>query len=262
MNGIAYPLITTALAVALAAPVAAQTNDGGWWIPASVPTSQARPASPRGRAPAPRQAARAGGRRDRNGAHGRADDDSYGGTGRRDGGYARDDRDGDEGGYAHRDRDDDYGSAYGYPSAGAYRNDGSGAGQARRGNGPPFCRDGRGHPTKGMEWCAEKGWAPGYSSYGWSRASWPDVILGRIPLLSGSRLGGPSLLDVLGRVVLGRLVNRARYLGATGGLEGRWLDLGARGRVLQLRAGGRPLAELADLNRDGRADRILLAAGR
>src|SRR6186713_1357227 len=29
---------------------------------------------------------------------------------------------------------------------------------ARRGNGPPFCRNGQGHPVHGQEWCERKGW--------------------------------------------------------------------------------------------------------
>ena len=31
----------------------------------------------------------------------------------------------------------------------------------RRGNGPPFCRSGAGHPVHGRRWCIEKGWGLG-----------------------------------------------------------------------------------------------------
>lgn len=34
------------------------------------------------------------------------------------------------------------------------------AGQ-KRGNGPPFCRSGEGHPKHGMKWCYDKGWGGG-----------------------------------------------------------------------------------------------------
>lgn len=58
---------------------------------------------------------------------------------------------------------------------------------------------------------------------------------------------------MLGEVILGRLLQRS---GARpDALRGRWLDLaGPEGRALQLRAGDRPLAELSDLDGDGRVD--------
>ena len=118
----------------------------------------------------------------------------------------------------------------------------------RRGNGPPFCRNGRGHPTKGLEWCREKGWGTG----GWYDVGWEDVILGR-PRTRQRTLGRGGLIDVLGDIVLGRLQRRA---GAGTALSGRLL--GTDRRILQVRAGGVPLAELLDVNADGRADRILL----
>lgn len=31
----------------------------------------------------------------------------------------------------------------------------------RRGNGPPFCRNGQGHPVHGRQWCIDKGWGLG-----------------------------------------------------------------------------------------------------
>ncbi len=129
----------------------------------------------------------------------------------------------------------------------------------RRGGGPPFCRNGRGHPVHGMGWCREKGWdRGGYDRYGdWSRAGWTDVILGSPERRRDRRLREPSLLDVLGDVVFGRLVERGSRSGMDGPLDGRWLRTD-RGSILQVRMGGMPLAEMADVDRDGRADVVLL----
>jgi hypothetical protein len=33
----------------------------------------------------------------------------------------------------------------------------------RNGNGPPFCRNGQGHPVHGRQWCRDKGWGLGDS---------------------------------------------------------------------------------------------------
>ena len=118
----------------------------------------------------------------------------------------------------------------------------------RRGNGPPFCRNGQGHPVHGMDWCRRKGWA---------QAGWGDVVYhDRIP--SDGRVDQPRVRDILGSVILDRLTQHSRRLGATGPIEGRsFLVDGAS--VLQLRASGIPIAELTDRNRDGRVDLVLLA---
>ena len=152
-------------------------------------------------------------------------------------------------------------------------------GNAKRGNGPPFCRNGQGHPVHGWRWCEQKGWG---SSRGrsvedvilgrdsrredrdprdtrddeWGEVSWEDVILRR-PTSTNRRLEQQTLRDVLGATVLGRLSTHASRLGARGALDGRLVNL-AGGSVLQLRAGGVPLAELTDRNRDGRFDLVLL----
>jgi hypothetical protein len=118
----------------------------------------------------------------------------------------------------------------------------------RRGNGPPFCRNGQGHPVHGLEWCRRKGW---------SEAGWGNVIFHN-PLPSNRRLEQPSVRDILGSVILGRLTSYSRQLGATGPIDGRTLTVG-NASVLQLRAGGIPLAELTDRNGDGRVDLVLLA---
>jgi hypothetical protein len=120
----------------------------------------------------------------------------------------------------------------------------------RRGNGPPFCRNGQGHPVHGREWCERKGW---------SQADWGNVIY-RNPLPSNRRIAQPSVRDILGSVILGRLTSYSRQLGASGPIEGRTFSVG-NASVLQLRAGGIPLAELTDRNNDGRVDLVLLAGG-
>ena len=58
-------------------------------------------------------------------------------------------------------------------------------GQARKGNGggPPFCRNGQGHPTKGWQWCVDKGWASAApyartTRPAATRGGWTDVIFG------------------------------------------------------------------------------------
>lgn len=142
----------------------------------------------------------------------------------------------------------------------------------KAGKGPPFCRNGRGHPVHGWRWCEEKGWGRDGRAYDrgryerddrydrddrWGRVSWEDVIL-RSPVPSRRRLEQPTLADILGDVVFGRLTAHAGSVGARGPLDGRVLDLGAGGSVLQLRAGGVPLAELTDADRDGQVDLVLL----
>jgi hypothetical protein len=117
--------------------------------------------------------------------------------------------------------------------------------EARRGNGPPFCRNGQGHPTKGMEWCREKGWT--------QQSGWGNIIY-RNPLPSDRQ---PRARDILDSVILGRLTDYSRQLGARGPIESRSFWVGDAS-VLQLRAGGVPLAEFTDWNRDGRVDLVLV----
>jgi hypothetical protein len=123
----------------------------------------------------------------------------------------------------------------------------------RKGNGPPFCRDGRGHPTKGREWCREKGW--GLANTGWS-----DVILRRPRYDARGDLGTTVLQDILGRTVYGRFDNQRYRLGVNSPLVGRWSD-GTSGTLLNLFAGGLQIAQILDRNRDGRADVVLMNYG-
>jgi hypothetical protein len=131
-----------------------------------------------------------------------------------------------------------------------------GRSNARNGNGPPFCRNGSGHPVHGRRWCEDKGWVGNTS---WARAGgWGDVIFGGREPTREARVTEPTLGGILGDIVLGRVARFGREAGLSGNLDGRWTPLSSGGSVLQLRMGGVPLAELADLNRDGRADVVLL----
>ena len=151
--------------------------------------------------------------------------------------------------------------------------------EAKKGGGPPFCRNGQGHPVHGRRWCEEKGWGSSRRvedvfrrdsnrddrdrrdsrNGGWGEVSWEDVILRR-PTSTNRRLEQQTLRDILGATVLGRLSTHASRLGARGALDGRLVNVSG-GSVLQLRAGGVPLAELTDLDRDGHFDLVLLREG-
>ncbi|MEN8375558.1 MAG: hypothetical protein ABFS34_08930 [Gemmatimonadota bacterium] len=125
----------------------------------------------------------------------------------------------------------------------------------RRGNGPPFCRDGRGHPVHGTDWCRDKGWDD--DGRLWQRASWPDVILGRRER-DNDVLDRRTLGDILGEIVLGKVDERSRYLGLDAELVGRLVRQPDGSSVLQMRAGDVPVAELSDVDGDGRVDGTLL----
>lgn len=131
--------------------------------------------------------------------------------------------------------------------------------RGRRGNGPPFCRNGEGHPVFGMSWCRDKGFAGGRwdRDARWERGSWEDVIL-RPRRNDRGILDRGGLADVLGDIILGRLESRA---GGYGTLTGRWAPV-REGRLLQVRAGSVPVAELLDRDGDGRADLVLLNRSR
>lgn len=179
----------------------------------------------------------------------------------------RDRRAGDDDRYEDEDRDDRY-------ERGDRRRSEAGRGRAgrgmagrgrdvRRGGGPPFCRNGRGHPVHGVQWCREKGWAVGADRRDrqWDRRSGLEgVILDRDrgPVLrqSGAELDRRDLLGMLGEEALLRLT-RAANLDRRAPLSGRWLEPNDRAGVLQLRSGRMPLAELSDVDGDGRVDAVL-----
>lgn len=238
------PLFTLALAAgaALMAPSAASAQDGGWWAPVAEvlgseevrqhPVCRDIPDLPACRA-AEDEARDGDAQRDtRDRTRERAGDR----TRQRDGGWDANRRQGGDDRWEDSRDDDD----------------------ARRGNGPPFCRNGQGHPVHGRQWCRDKGWDDRADRQGgWQDVSWEDVIFGRgdADRERTRSLDRGGLLDVLGDVVLGRLERQGRSSG-DGALTGRWVE--GRTRVLQVRAGDRPLAELLDADRDGRVDRVLL----
>ena len=134
------------------------------------------------------------------------------------------------------------------------------------GKGPPFCRNGQGHPVHGRRWCVDKGFGLGnrLGSLGdirWEDRGWEDIVF-RTPRPEREVLDRRGLADVLGSVVLGRFDSRARALGSREPLTGRWLQGRDGPLVLWLQAGQTPVAQLLDLNRDGRVDRVRLNGGR
>lgn len=120
--------------------------------------------------------------------------------------------------------------------------------------GPAFCRSGEGHPVFGRRWCLEKGFRLG--DHVWRRGDVGDVLLGGAD--ERERAGDPDLVDILGDVILGRL-REASGLDDRRDLSGRWVrSSSGDARVLQLRSGARPVAELTDLEGDGRVDVVLI----
>lgn len=69
----------------------------------------------------------------------------------------------------------------------------------------------------------------------------------------------PSLRDIVGRGTVRRLQRHRDRIGAHGPLRYRWVSLGRRGEVLQVRAGRTAIAELVDFHFDGRVDVVRLA---
>lgn len=131
----------------------------------------------------------------------------------------------------------------------------------RRGNGPAFCRSGRGHPVHGRGWCRDRGW--GWYDRGpvvwYRRGGWDDVRYRtpRVRYRHGAILDERDLIYILGEVIFRRLAREA-HLAHTDHVRGRWLRPGGRASVLQIRSGAYPMAELSDTNGDGRVDVVLL----
>ncbi len=135
--------------------------------------------------------------------------------------------------------------------------------RAGHGANAAFCRDGRGHPVHGWSWCARAGW--GHAGRGdhqarWIRAHFSNVHFGDgYPWRAYDRPWDVRLKKVVGGHVYDHLREHRDYIGARGSLEGRWVHLRNGGLVLQVQAGYTPLAEFVDYDRDGVADRVLLA---
>jgi hypothetical protein len=78
--------------------------------------------------------------------------------------------------------------------------------QGKNGNGPPFCRNGQGHPVHGRQWCRDKGWGLGDGRVVrrdddviWGSDRYPD----RYPDRDGRASGG-GVLDRIGDIMRGR----------------------------------------------------------
>lgn len=69
----------------------------------------------------------------------------------------------------------------------------------------------------------------------------------------------PRLRDIVGRRTVRRLEEHRNWIGARGRLTYRWVSLGRRGEVLQVRAGRYPIAEFVNFGRDNRVDIVRLA---
>lgn len=132
--------------------------------------------------------------------------------------------------------------------------------ETRKSGSPSFCRSGAGHPVWGRQWCVDKGFGLGLDQdLRWGRAIGVDNVVFRRDV-TDSHLGRAVLLDVLGDVVFNRLAAHAITLGFVEPLSGRWIGQPSGGpRVLLLSSGPRPVAEVVDVNRDGRADLLLVA---
>lgn len=150
-----------------------------------------------------------------------------------------------------RDRDDAYRVAERSRSGNYERNE--------RGNGPSFCRSGRGHPVYGWNWCRERGWDRSERvPVRWERRTWEDVIFRSPRTDRRDRLDRRDLGEVLGDVVFGRIDTRRRNLGSSNDYLGRWMTT-REGRELWITAGGVPVARLLDRDGDRRVDAIWLA---
>ena len=129
---------------------------------------------------------------------------------------------------------------------------------AREGS-PSFCRSGAGHPVWGRQWCVDKGFSIGTQNHvRWGRTDdLGNIVFRRSG--NGTNLTRDALLSLLGDNTFNRLALHAITLGYAEPLVGRWLGDATGSRVLYLTSGGRSVAEIVDVNRDDRADRLFVA---
>ncbi len=136
-----------------------------------------------------------------------------------------------------------------------------------RKNGPKFCQNGTGHPTKGMQWCYEKGYTDrrydrrydDRRDDRWERRSIEDIIFGtpRDRDRRTQTVNRSVLDDILGRRAYSELQSVA-----SGSVTGRWVYPDGTSRVLQLRDARGPLAEMTDFDGDNRVDLFLIDRNR
>jgi hypothetical protein len=141
------------------------------------------------------------------------------------------------------------------PHEAAAQGRGNGRGNAK---GPAFCRSGAGHPVYGRSWCLDKGFALGNQD--WRRVDLGRVVFGHRG--GDGRVDRGGLIDILGDIVFGRLEQQRSGLNVDEPLSGRWLTPPDGPRVLQVWAGGVPLGELVDNDRNGSVDLIVMQFGR
>lgn len=108
--------------------------------------------------------------------------------------------------------------------------------------------------------------ADGVRSGRWERVRLgpPGITLDPPPGRRDGRVGASDLEGLVGRRALRTLLNRAGHAStSTRFLNGRWqLAAGPAGaRILQIRIVDRPLAEVNDLDGDGRVDALLIYRG-
>lgn len=129
-----------------------------------------------------------------------------------------------------------------------------------KGGTPSFCRSGSGHPVWGRQWCIEKGFGLGRDGdFRWARGIDFDNVIFRRPITATELLTRELLLGVLGDNAFNRLAAHAVSLGLVEPLAGRWMGESTGPRVLLVSSGARPVAELVDVNRDDRAEMLVVA---
>ena len=127
------------------------------------------------------------------------------------------------------------------------------------GGAPAFCRSGAGHPNWGRQWCIDKGFGLGSEdNLRWGR----NLDVNDVAFLSepaSTTLTRAALTALLGDRVVDRLALHAITLGLVDPLVGTWRADPAGPRVLLVNSGGLPVAEIVDVNRDRRSDRMVVA---
>lgn len=124
---------------------------------------------------------------------------------------------------------------------------------------PSFCRSGEGHPVWGRQWCIDKGFGLGTTNgVRWARTNLSNVVFTQpttTELITAS-----VLRQVLGPTAFDRLAAHAITLGLADPLTASWLGQTTDGpRVLYVHSGTYPVAELVDVNRDGRPETMFVA---
>jgi hypothetical protein len=127
---------------------------------------------------------------------------------------------------------------------------------------PSFCRSGAGHPNWGRQWCIDKGFGlgvdNGLNNVRWGRAlDANDLVFVREP--ASATLTRAALEAVLGQRAVDRLALHAITLGLVDPLVGTWRTDPAGPRVLLVNSGRYPVAEIVDVDRDLRSDRMVVA---